>query len=206
MTQHLQVERRIGAVRHRPEQRIGIVGIDVVVDGDDVFAGGAMQRGRAVQRAPDLRRRHAALQHQHDHLAQIGQRLVHRDLAHAADAERVAQMRRQHRLQRHALHQARFDGVTCEMIEVRIASLPPRDAGHVHEGVHLLQIDVAVRFAERRLGLEPFGVDEALDHDLGLGRNEQIDGLGAHHVDRASGEAARHRQLLHRLGQFLRRR
>ena len=70
------------------------------------------------------------------------------------------------------------DGVTWEMIEVSIGVAPPRDAGHVHIGVEFLQVDVAVGFAERRLRLEIFGVDEALDHDLGLGRHQQIDGLG----------------------------
>ena len=32
--------------------------------------------------------------------------------------------------------------------------VPPRDRGHLHEGVVLLEIDVAVRLAEGRLGLE----------------------------------------------------
>ena len=97
------------------------------------------------------------------------------------------------------------DGVTCEMIEVRIASLPPRDRGDVHVGVEFLQIDVAVRFAERRLGLEIFGVDEALDHDLGLGRHQQVDGLRLHDVDRRADQRAGDVQLVERLGQLLHR-
>ena len=57
--------------------------------------------------------------------------------------------------------------------------MPPRDAGHIHEGVVFLQIDIAVRFAERRFRLEIFGIDQALDHDLGFGRHQKIDRLGA---------------------------
>ena len=72
--------------------------------------------------------------------------------------------------------------------EDRVA--PPRDRGHVHVGVVFLQVDVAVRFAERRFGLEIFGVDEALDHDLGFRRHQQIDGLRLHHVDRRADERA----------------
>ncbi len=40
-----------------------------------------------------------------------------------------------------------LDGVTREMIEVRIASFAARDGGDVHVGVELLQVDVAVRLA-----------------------------------------------------------
>jgi len=35
--QDLQIERRVRALGHRPEQRIGIIGIDVLVHRDDVF-------------------------------------------------------------------------------------------------------------------------------------------------------------------------
>ena len=56
---------------------------------------------------------------------------------------------------------------------------PPRDRGDVHEGVVFLQIDVAVRFAERRFRLQQLGVDEALDDDLGFGGDQKIDGLAA---------------------------
>ena len=58
-------------------------------------------------------------------------------------------------------------GVTCEMIEVRIASRRRVMQVTSMIGVEFLQVDVAVRLADRTLGLEIFGVDEALDHDLG---------------------------------------
>ena len=83
---------------------------------------------------------------------------------------------------------------------------PPRDRGHLHEGVVFLQIDVAVRFAERRLRLQQLGVDQALDDDLGLRRHQEIDRLGAHHVDRAAGERARDRKLVEVLRHLLHRR
>ena len=80
-----------------------------------------------------------------------------------------------------------------------------RDRGDLHECVIFLQIDVAVRFAERSLGLERFGVDHALDHDLSFGRHQQIDGLGAHHVDRSVGERAGDRELVEMLRHLLHR-
>ena len=83
---------------------------------------------------------------------------------------------------------------------------PARDRRHLHEGVVFLQVDVAVRLAERRLGLQQFGVDQALDHDLGFRRHQQVDGPGPHHVDRAAGQRARDRQLVEILRHLLHRR
>ena len=34
---------------------------------------------------------------------------------------------------------------------------------------------MAVAFAERPFRLEQFGIDQALDHDLGVGRHVEID-------------------------------
>ena len=83
---------------------------------------------------------------------------------------------------------------------------PPRDRGDVHEGVVFLQIDVAVGFAERRFRLQQLGVDQALDHDLGFRRHQEIDGLAAHDVDRAAGDGARDRKLVEIVGELLHRR
>ena len=168
------------------------------LNGDDVFAGGAMQHGGAVERAPDFRRRHVALADQRDHLADIGERLVHRDALDAFDAERVAQIVQEQRLHADALDQARFRRRHLGDDRGQHGVAPPRDRGHVHEGVELLQVDVAVRFAERRLGLEIFGVDEALDDDLGLGRHQEIDGLRLHDVDRRADQRAGDVQLVER--------
>src|SRR5262249_23555524 len=88
--------------------------------------------------------------------------------------------------------------------ENRVA--PPGDRGDVHEGVVFLQVHVAVGFAEWRLRLEHLGVDQAFDHDLGLGRDQEIDGLGAHDVDRAAGDCACDRDLVEVVGHLLHRR
>ena len=61
-------------------------------------------------------------------------------------------------------------------------------------------------FAERRLGLEIFGVDEAFDDDLGLGRHQQIDGLRLHHIDGRTDQRAGDVQFVERFGQLLHRR
>ena len=71
-----------------------------------------------------------------------------------------------------------------------------RDRGHPHRHVEFLERDVAVRFAERRFRLEIFGVDQPFDHDLGFGRDQQIDGARTHHVDRRAGKPARDGELI----------
>ena len=53
---------RVHAVGHRPEQRVGIVGGDVVVDRDADLAAVGLEEGGAVQRAPHLGARGALLQ------------------------------------------------------------------------------------------------------------------------------------------------
>jgi hypothetical protein len=41
---HLEVVLRLAAIGHGPEQGVGVVGRDVLVDGDNPFAGEAVQR------------------------------------------------------------------------------------------------------------------------------------------------------------------
>ena len=72
-----------------------------------------------------------------------------------------------------------------------------RDRGDLHDVVELLQVHVAVRLAERPLRLEPAWVDQALDHDLRLGRHHQVDRLTLHDVERNPGQAAGDRELVH---------
>ena len=42
----------------------------------------------------------------------------------------------------------------------------------------VLQRHVAVGFAERAFRLQIFGIDQALDHQFGFGRHQEIDGAG----------------------------
>ena len=131
---------------------------------------------------------------------------MHRDPRHALDRQHRFEMMQIDRLHRHPPDHARFARrhLADERGEDRMP--PARDRGDVHEGVVFLQVDVAVRLAERRLRLQRRGVDQALDDDLGLRRHQQVDGLGAHHVDRPAGERARHRDLVEVVGHLLHRR
>ena len=58
-------------------------------------------------------------------------------------------------------------------------------------------------FAETALRLQPFGIDKTLDDDLGLGRHDEVDGLGLAHADRRADEAARDRQFIELLRQLV---
>ena len=115
---------------------------------------------------------------------------MHRYALDALDAERVAQVVQEQRLHADPLDQARFARRHLGDDRGEDGVAPPRDAGDVHVGVEFLQVDVAVQFAEWRLRLEIFGVDEALDHDLGLGRHQEVDGLRLDDVDRRADQRA----------------
>ena len=78
--------------------------------------------------------------------------------------------------------------------------------GHVHKAVVLLEIDVAVRFAKRRLRLKEFGGDKALDDDLGFRRHQQVDGLALDHVKRSADQPAGDVELVQDLRHLLHRR
>ena len=62
---------------------------------------------------------------------------------------------------------------------------------------------MAMGLPERRLGLEIFRVDEALDHDLGFRGNEQIDRLRLDDVDGEPTRPPRDIELVDRLRQLL---
>ena len=81
-------------------------------------------------------------------------------------------------------------GVTWLMIEANTGFLPVRDRGHLHRHVVGFERDIAVALAERRLGLELLRIDQALDHDLGVGRHVEVDGDAFHHRHRPAGEPA----------------
>ena len=48
----LEVKRKVRAVTHRPKECIGIVGVNVIVDGNDKLAARAQQSRRTVERPP----------------------------------------------------------------------------------------------------------------------------------------------------------
>ncbi len=81
--------------------------------------------------------------------------------------------------------------------------LAPRDRGDVHERVVFLEVHVAVRFPEAAFGLEPLGVEIAFDDDLGLRRDQEIDGLRLADADRRADEAPGDRELVEMLRQLV---
>ena len=66
-------------------------------------------------------------------------------------------------------------GVTWLMIEAKTGFLLARDRGDLHRHVEVFERDMAVAFAERAFRLQQFGVDQALDDDLGVGRHIEVD-------------------------------
>ena len=61
MGQRLDVIDRIAAIGQRPEQRVGVVRVDIVIDRDADLAAIAFEAGRAVKRPPDLGARHGSV-------------------------------------------------------------------------------------------------------------------------------------------------
>ena len=82
-------------------------------------------------------------------------------------------------------------GVTWLMIWANTGLRLVGDRGHLHRHVEGFERDIAVALAERRLGLQHVGVDQALDDDLGIGRHVEVDGAAARHADRRAGERRR---------------
>src|SRR5262249_894915 len=141
---HVEVKLRLAAVRHRPEQCIGILGLDVLVDCDDPFAGKTVQGGCAVEGTPDFRLGHAARALNRDDGVETGQRLVHRDALDAGNAEDRAQMMEINGLHRHPADPARFawGDLAHQRTEDRMGSA--RDRGNLHYSIIFLQVDDAV--------------------------------------------------------------
>ena len=85
VVQNLQIERIVCSVTHRPKERICIVGIDVVIDGNHKFSPRAQQRGGAVQSSPNFCGGRLSVDHHGDDFSQIREWLVHGDAFHAFD-------------------------------------------------------------------------------------------------------------------------
>ena len=86
----LHVLDRVHPVGHCPEQRVSIVDVDILVDGDADLAAIALEVSSALERAPDFGTRHAFLQRDHRDAQQPGQRFVQRHFLDALDTERIA--------------------------------------------------------------------------------------------------------------------
>ena len=71
------------------------------------------------------------------------------------------------------------------------------DRGDLHRHVVAFQRDIAVALAEWRLRLQHAGIDQAFDHDLGIGRHVEVNGAAARHADRRARRSTRDRQLVH---------
>ena len=205
MAQHLQVFRRVHAESHCPEQGIGIVRIDVVVDRNADLAAVRLERSRAVQRAPYLGARRAFRDRDDRDAAQGRHALVHGHARHTFDPKRPVQVREKHRLVGDALDRTRF--ARRDLAQVgRDHGIPAvGDRRHAHRHVELFQRNVPVRLAEWALGLESSGVDQPFDHDLSFGRHQQVDRFGAHDLYRRTGKTARDAHLVEIERQLLRR-
>src|SRR5262249_13340245 len=103
-----QIVLRLAAIRHRPKQRVRVLRINVLVDGNDPFAGKTMQRRGAAERAPDLGFRRATGKLYADHGIEAGERLVHGHAVDRIDAEHGAQVMQIKRLHGDAPDHAGF--------------------------------------------------------------------------------------------------
>ena len=175
MRHDMHVFGRIGSIGDRPENRVGVGRIDVVAHRDADLAAVGAQRGRALQGAPHFRARRALGEREEDHRPHVAQRLVQAHPPDALDAQVTAQVGEEHRLVGDLLDHARFARrhLADDRHEHRCA--PHGDGGHLHGHVEVLERHVAVAFAERAFGLEQLGIDQPLDHDLGVGRHVEVD-------------------------------
>src|SRR5262249_39035560 len=101
MGQDLNILAGVGTVGERPENRIGIGGINVLADRNADFSAIRTQRCRALKPAPHFSSRRALCELQKDDLAQIRKGLVHREPLYSANSELIAQVSEEHRLKRH---------------------------------------------------------------------------------------------------------
>ena len=79
-----------------------------------------------------------------------------------------------------------------------------RDRGHLHRHIVAFECDVPVALAERPFRFEELGVDQALDDELGIRRQIEIDGERFHGTDRRARKPAGDRHLVAVDRQFLR--
>ena len=173
----LHVVERIGAIGQRPEHRIGIVRIDVFADRDDDTcrcrparsAAPCSARQISVRGTPGANCTNTTLRK----LVSGSCMTTRRTPLIASVSRRCARIAAARR--RRVFITLDSLGVTSLRIEAKTGDALARDRGDLHRHVEVFERDVAVAFAERPLRLEQFGVDQALDHDLGVGRHFEID-------------------------------
>ena len=88
--QHLHVAVRAHPVAHRPQHGVRIVRVNILINGHDELAHGPLEAGRRRERVPDLRLL-ARLHLNDEHLADVGQWLVHAHAHNALDAHLIPQ-------------------------------------------------------------------------------------------------------------------
>ncbi|MFN8202666.1 MAG: hypothetical protein U0S48_08885 [Solirubrobacteraceae bacterium] len=76
--------------------------------------------------------------------------------------------------------------------------LATRDRGDLEQRVAVRRPVAAGVLAVGPLGVHPIAVDVALEHDLGIGRDQQVDGLAAHERHGGPAQRAHHRELVRR--------
>src|SRR5215831_20479677 len=130
-------------------------------------------------------------------------RAVHRESLYSTNAQLIAQMSEEHRLESHLFDNTRFAG--CDLADDRNKdrSTLARDRGHLHRHIEVFQRHVAVAFAKRPFRLEPLAVDQALDHDLGVSRDIKVNRCCLDNANRTAREPSRHRHLILVDGKFL---
>ena len=90
MRENLHIEMRLGAERHRPQDRVGVVRVNVVIRRNHELSGRPLHGDAGIEPAPDFRLRRPALELQHQHAISADQRHVHVDVQNALDADLVA--------------------------------------------------------------------------------------------------------------------
>ena len=181
---HVAVGLDVG--RNRPQHVRIVVDVDLVVDHDgDLDVGIAGERRHAgrlpLARHPLLdldvggegavaRRRQV---HPGDRGDQLGDRIVERGLEGQRAGQVVLPVRR------------------VEIVVDRVA--PHGDPRHLHQADRVLggSVEPGV-FGERAVGGLLRRVEEALDGDLGPGRDRDVDGLARHHLERLAHQRAHH--------------
>ena len=185
---------RLHAKGHRPEERIKIARIDILVDGDHHLAGRRIISDHAMQRLPDMRL--VDLFH-FDYANLPHGDAVKSDFDNAGNIALISKESQIISLRRNLAHDARLARRHLADDRRQDRVLTVGDAFHFEEWIEQALGDVTGRFAEGRFRLYELRRDFALDHDLGVGRHQHVVGLALHDLDRSTGKPAGNVELAH---------